>query len=413
MGTNAGRRVAKVVWIGGLILAIGCAPDDGQAGSSGGGFGGTIGTAGTGGSAGFGGVGGSAGFGSVGGSAGFGGVGGAAGFGAVGGSAGCGGEGGSGGDSCEAIAQVADVELGPVDIVWVIDASCSMDDEKLAVQMNLNNFASVIEAAGIDHHVVIITDTDLAAGTTLGSNPQHYRFIQHDVGSHDLYDVLVGRFNDSLFGPGYGSFLRANAPTHFVAVTDDESAPMTAAQFRTSMEGLLGHGFIQHAVASESINGQPCSGGLCFGIPGIPCIPIGGGAANVGAQYYALADQTGGQKISICESDWSMVFGPLQDAVVASVPLPCNFAIPAAPSGMTFDMDNVHFERLAPGQTSGVELPRAQTLNDCGTGSGWYYDDNSAPAEILLCPAACDTAGQGGSVNIVFGCNPPPPLIVD
>ncbi len=346
----------------------------------------------------------------VGGSAGSGGSGDVAG---IGGAAGMPDAGSGGNEGCNAISQTADAELGPVDIVWVIDASGSMDDEKLAVQMNIANFANVIEAAGIDHHVVIITDMDLAAGTPLGSNAQHYRFIQHDVGSHDLYDVLINRFHDGLLGPGYGSFLRSNAPTHIVAVTDDESAPMTAAQFKLSMESLLGHGFIQHAVASESVNGEPCSGGLCFGIPGIPCIPVGGGAANVGAQYYMLADQTGGQKISICESDWSMVFGPLQDAVVASVPLPCAFNIPPPPSGLTFDKENVHFQHQPSGATTPNELPRAQTVSECGTAVGWHYDNNDAPVSILLCPAACDLAAQGGSVNIVFACSPPPPLVVD
>jgi len=341
-----------------------------------------------------------------------GGVGATGGLGGVGGTAGL--DAGNGGnDGCEAIAQMAEAELGPVDIVWVIDASGSMDDEKTAVQMNIANFAAVIDAAGIDHHVVIITDVDLAAGTALGMDPAHYRFIAHDVGSHDLYDVAINRFHDGLFGPGYSSFLRASAPTHFVMVTDDESSPMTGAQFKTTMDSLLGHGFIQHAVASESVNGEACSGGLCFGIPGLPCIPVGGGAANVGAQYYSLADQTGGQKISICESDWSMVFGPLQDAVVASVPLPCSFPIPAPPSGLMFDKEKVHFEHAPPGNAMPNALPRAQTVNDCGNAVGWHYDNNDSPLNIVLCPAACALAAQGGSVNIVFACSPPPPLVLD
>ncbi len=49
---------------------------------------------------------------------------------------------------------------------------------------------------------------------------------------------------------------------------------------------------------------------------------------------------------------------------------------------------------------------RKSSVDDCGTDTGWYYDDPDAPTQVLLCPAACDlTDQQGGSINIDFVCN--------
>ncbi|MBL9106125.1 MAG: hypothetical protein JNL82_34705 [Myxococcales bacterium] len=38
---------------------------------------------------------------------------------------------------------------------------------------------------------------------------------------------------------------------------------------------------------------------------------------------------------------------------------------------------------------------------------GWYYDDNAAPKNIILCPVSCErvsSAPQGNEVDLLFGC---------
>src|SRR5262245_23956927 len=59
-----------------------------------------------------------------------------------------GGSGGRGSD-CATISQTAEVMVGAVDIVWVIDGSGSMLDEIAAVEQNITNFANQIASAGI------------------------------------------------------------------------------------------------------------------------------------------------------------------------------------------------------------------------------------------------------------------------
>jgi hypothetical protein len=68
--------------------------------------------------------------------------------------------------------------------------------------------------------------------------------------------------------------------------------------------------------------------------------------------------------------------------------------------------------------TTTTTLTKVAGKGDCGNGASWYYDDDTAPTKVILCPAACATAqtlvaaasdagidsGKTGSVNVLFGC---------
>lgn len=291
-------------------------------------------------------------------------------------------------EMCQSVSQTAEVMLGPVDIVWAIDTSASMFDEVAAVQANITNFANMISSAGIDHHVVMLASDDVAATTPLGADTAHYLFAFAGVGSNNALQVMLDMY------PSYSTFLRPNAPLHFVVVTDDESF-LASDQFRTQMETVAGKPFIFHAIASEDAPGP------CIGACGIPLVC---GAFAPGFQYYALADATGGQKSSICAADWSQVFGPLQEAVISSVPLPCSYGIPAPPDGETLDPSKVNMNFTMSGAPAPTVVPRAPSEADCASNVAWFYDDPAAPTELRLCPAACDLAHGGGTVDIAFGC---------
>jgi hypothetical protein len=264
-----------------------------------------------------------------------------------------------------------------------------MLDEIIAVQENITNFANMISSAGIDHHVIMLATGDVAGTTPLGMDPGHYLYVPAAVDSHNALQLLLDQY------PQYAPFLRAEAPLHFVLVSDDESA-VPADAFRTQMETLAGKTFTFHAIASEAdVNGLPCVGAC-----GIPIL-CGGFAPGI--QYYALADATGGQKISICVADWSMVFGPLQDAVIASAPLPCDYPIPPPPAGDALDPDKVNLEFTPPGAQAQV-FPRAAGETACAQSMAWFYDDPGAPTQIRMCPAACSAIGAGGTIEIQLGC---------
>jgi hypothetical protein len=297
------------------------------------------------------------------------------------------------GSECAAITKTAEGKPSPVDIVWIVDGSASMLDETLAVQDNITQFANTIAMAGLDAHVVMLAGGDIAGPTPLGMDPARYLYVPALVGSNDALLQLLTLY------PAYAMFLRPAAALHFVVVTDDESF-LPAPDFKAQMEMVAGKPFMFHAIASESDNGLPCVGAC-----GLPLV-CGGFAPGV--QYYALAEMTGGQKISICTADWSMVFGPLQQAVIESAPLPCDYPIPAPPDGETLDAEKVNLEFLAPNAGAPEVFPRAADAAQCGENRAWFYDDPKQPTSIKMCPGACSAIGGGGTVQIKLGCKTVP-----
>lgn len=307
-------------------------------------------------------------------------------------------------DECASVVSEAEETLAPVDIIWVVDSSGSMREEAGLVQENINSFVADISTSGVDYHVIMMTDPSyVTVPPPLGTDPMRYLFIDQPIGSHAAFEQLLARFDD------YAHFLRAGAATHIVVVTDDESG-MREEDFRTMMEARLGHSFRFHAVASEDAEhceSVPFLGEICE--PG--CEGPHGDAADVGARYYRLAEVTGGTTFSICASDWSALWTTLRESVVVSAMLPCYYELPEPPEGETFDEERVNVSFTDP---SGAEtvLPRAIDSTRCTDGSGspvraWHYDDNDAPSQIILCPAACELvegAGEGARVDIALGC---------
>ncbi len=80
----------------------------------------------------------------------------------------------------------------------------------------------------------------------------------------------------------------------------------------------------------------------------------------------------------------------------------CDFSIPPAPGGQELDPYAVNVVLTsADGSQNVLGYDKACT----GT-KGWHYDDAAAPKRILLCASACEDARQSsaGKVSIAFGC---------
>lgn len=306
--------------------------------------------------------------------------------------------GASGGDpfeECAAETTMAETELQPVDVIWIVDRSGSMDGEARIVQDNINDFAAAIGSSGIDYHVVMVSAMSfVSVPPPLGTDTERFRYVEEDVQSSDGLIDLVERFD------AYGDFLRPDAATHFVAVTDDESERMSWTDFRSQMETLLGHPFTFHAIASPPGSTHCEPPGLCF-INDDGCSGPNGDAADNGDEYWALADATGGQRLSICTEDWSALFSTLTEAIAVPMPLPCRFVLPAPPEGMSLDRMKVNVV-YTPSTGGGEQvIPYVGDYAGC-SGQGWYYEGD----DIVVCPATCTTlmGDDGGRVDIALGC---------
>jgi hypothetical protein len=70
--------------------------------------------------------------------------------------------------------------------------------------------------------------------------------------------------------------------------------------------------------------------------------------------------------------------------------LPCNMALPAAG---TFDPTSTYVYQSTAGNPTKATLSHVTSASGCNaTTGGYYYDNNTTPTKISLCPASCNTA---------------------
>ncbi len=321
---------------------------------------------------------------------------------------------GSGGDmSCAAISQQAENQRKPADIIFAVDNSGSMDEEIVFVREQLNAFSQQIVASGIDVRIILISqpmggappppedfwdddddeeENGICIAPPLGSGvcPEDskapgYFHVPQEVRSSDALNLFVEYF------PQYQAQLRPDATKTFVVVTDDDAndAPNNSA-----------------ATFTQSVMGLP--GGLfpSWTFSGIYCFSECPDAAEIGTVYNDLVMQTKGVAGDLCLQDFAPVFDALAKAVVASSGLACSWDIPAPPAGQTFNRQQVNVQYTTQGA-----MPQGllQVSNEaaCGTRSGWYYDNDADPKQILACPATCGALQNDvqAKIDVLFGCD--------
>jgi len=291
--------------------------------------------------------------------------------------------------ACASDEVAADEVVRPVDIIWVIDNSGSMNEEEARIQSNMNTFANSIAASGTDYHVIVIADTGhINVPPPLGGSPE-YLGVNVSIDSHNALEKVVTTY------PMYQAFLRPDSVKHIVAVSDDESN-WSRATFEGQLGGLTGPGFGTdwrfHAVVAEAPPWDFNS--HCFAL-----------SAAVGSIYMDLQVAHGGLFFSLCDTDWAPLFTALAASVVQGLSLPCVFDIPSPSDGSTIDPTHVNFV-YSPTSGGAVTIPNVGTMAGC-SGDGWYYDNPAAPTQIIVCPTTCSTleGDATGTVSVQFGCS--------
>ena len=327
------------------------------------------------------------------------------------------------GDGCGGVSARAEVELLPTDVVWAIDTSGSMNASYPAIQQALTTFSQKVEDAGVDAHIVLLAGAAGSLGgqgfcvpAPLGSgscgpavtpggsaaDSREPEFLHLDLpfGSTLGMATLLDNYDS------YKHLLRPNARTQLV-LTEDGAPPMTAAAVTEHVEGRTSATFTAPwspglAPGSYQWNGVVCSNGtgigtclLAFGLP---------------QTTLDLAQSTGGlvsnldEAGSVAADPFAELLDKLAEAVIVGAQVSCDYEIPPAPAGETFDRELVNVA-----YSSGMEsiiFPRAGADIDCGEETAWKYDDEQAPTRVLLCPAACERvrADPAAQIDVRFGC---------
>lgn len=322
------------------------------------------------------------------------------------------GGGGAGGldedSACESITQAAENQRQGADIIIVVDQSSSMVDETLFVRDQLNDFADRVVDLGIDAHVVLIAERpdgvdilgqvpscepeesyienpicipEPLAGPNCQDNLPIFKSVSCHVDSTDAYESVLDTWEI------YEGVLRPGATKHVVVITDDYP-DMAGSAFQAAleakdpalMEGFFFHGIVQYSSCGYDVDG------LC--------------------DYRALVAATGGVDGDLALQDFEPVWDRVVETIDVVTGLECEWEIPPAPPGKTFDAAqlNVRYTDIQ----SSRELGRVANVGQCDDDyvDGWYYDDPDEPQSIQVCPRVCNEiqAGIGQEMQILFGC---------
>ncbi len=308
----------------------------------------------------------------------------------------------SGVDECFGVAKEAEPGIAAADIIIAIDTSGSMGDETGFVRAKMNDFSQQIIDSGIDVHVVMLAESQLlpflpgiCVDAPLGSGacpadeqPPTYHHPTSVVDSDDALSVIVDVY------PSYGAVLRQGAKIDLIIITDDNATPPAISEAQTFIDTLT-------ALDPAKLTG--------FTVHAIYCFDGSGDCQTKGQVYEDLIDLTGGIHGNLALQE----FGPVFDAVAEEViegagNLPCEFLIPPPPEQEEFDAGRVNV-KFTDGDGLETTFSKVVDLASCDPiGGGWYYDDDSDPSKVILCPASCDvvSADENGKIDIVFGCKP-------
>lgn len=190
-----------------------------------------------------------------------------------------------------------------VDILFVVDSSCSMADEQAKLSANFQALLAHAQGQNLDYQIAVTTmDVSQSGeqGAFVGStpiitpstpNPAQEFASNVNVGTNGApfeegleatYLALSGG------GPNPG-FLRSNADLVVIYLTDEEDQSSNPAQFYETF--LLALKQPPATVTVNAIIGMTTSTPSCYSDPGV--------------RYEGLVNATGGVAVSVCATDWS------------------------------------------------------------------------------------------------------------
>jgi hypothetical protein len=348
--------------------------------------------------------------------------------------------------ACAVTVETAKTEFLPVDIIWVVDNSVSMAPAIDQVTAGLNQFAAIISGKTLDYKIIMLSlrsktnpitfaggtryavciPPPLAGDDNCGNGP---RFFQSsvDIRSWQPLEQFLGTLAQTRGyeegkergGQPWRDQLRASATKTIVVVTDDNSR-FSSSDFETFKGGVnpfnqaydLPPGILD-PYWMDLFKGYTFDGLYGWGStsdPDLTCKYSNNSTPPASGKVYSeLVVKTTGVRAQICggASSWGPFFDGVAQAVARTARLSCDLAIPT-PSGGTLDPAKVNVS--IEGASGSQPLFKVSGAGACGTGGGWYYDSDLAPARVILCPVSCDAAqtevaAGSGTVRMHFGCS--------
>jgi hypothetical protein len=190
-----------------------------------------------------------------------------------------------------------DEVAGPVDVLFAVDQSCSMDDDAALLGASFSTFIQTLQTGTADWQLGVVTyDTGCLNGGILTPQTPSLEavFAAAVVAGDDreisddeaLLQLSERALSLSAEGECNAGFLRADAALHIIVVSDEpERSPEQASAWTWDywLAELTAHA--EPLVVSGVIDTEGCSEGA--------------------AGYLDIINETGGEALSICSGDWS------------------------------------------------------------------------------------------------------------
>jgi len=262
------------------------------------------------------------------------------------------------------------------DVLWVVDNSCSMEDEQGLLGDDFTTFYSIINNAGVDYHISVVTTDDedfqgasykviddttpngagqFAANCAVGTTGYMY-----ERGLEYGYEALVKAENGTY--PN-SNFWRDDAGLRVIYVSDEPDQSGSWSQYLSWYQGMKvnpDHVILSAICGTNGYQATSCTGP--------------GGSADPGTGYVDVANATGGVLGTICDADWSAA---LANIGWISVTLADTFALSQTPVVQTIEV-----------WVNGTQYP-----------GGWSYD--AALNAVVFDPNA--VPANGDTVEIIYG----------
>ncbi|MCP4805343.1 MAG: choice-of-anchor D domain-containing protein [Proteobacteria bacterium] len=199
---------------------------------------------------------------------------------------------------------------GKVDIMFYVDQSCSMDDDKAEMSAKFSQFIDELEEIDADYLIMAVTADNGCHNIDYiwpDSSDKDGIFQQAVNGSGGLFTesgLTIAKHAtaaDRIAGCN-SEFLRENSTVSLVLISDEPDQSPAENGYATVVPEILGQAPSTYISAVAGPLPQGCEDG--------------GQSADAGHGYYEAVAATGGLFLSICDSDWGTKLTSIAEAAL-------------------------------------------------------------------------------------------------
>lgn len=257
----------------------------------------------------------------------------------------------------------------PLDILFAVDQSCSMDVHAANLATQFTSFVNVLDNADVDWKIGVVTADSgvLNQGVLTPTTPSWQSKFTTAVATgsqttgYSLTEALLDlAWRGMQANPGFHT---PGAPLHVILVSDEaDQSSGNWATYLTNYQNYAGSNVLRvHGVVDLNPNG----GVQCGGTPGGP------------GQYLNAVQATGGYLLDVCEAGWPAQFATVAQSAVNDLRVyDLSSRVPVDPMSIEVTID-------------GVPQP-----------TGWTYDPNDIAVVFDPLPP------RGSHIDISYGVTP-------